>query len=307
MADIVVIGSLNMDLSVNVERLPSPGETIGGGALMVTPGGKGANQAVACAKLGAQVALVGSVGQDSFGKEMMAGLQGYGVDVSDVAQLADTPTGTAVILVDKAGENCIVISPGANGENQIQGNQHITDLIEGSKLVLLQLEIPLEVVSQVVDLAHNAGVPVLLNPAPAVSLPEDLLKKVTYLVPNETESTLLSGVEVNDLASAQQAAEALREKGVQTIIITLGAKGAFVSSPDFEGHIPSIEIQPVDTTAAGDAFIGAFAFAQTHQYEMQDAVRFACCAGALTATKNGAQISLPDFDDIQNVFSPKEV
>lgn len=303
MMRIVVIGSLNMDLSVKVSRLPAPGETIGGGNLQVSPGGKGANQAVACAKLGARVVMSGAVGEDSFGAEILQGLQAAGIDVSKIEQLSETSTGTAVIVVDESGENSIVLSAGANGAFTKDKVEKLRPVISAADFLLLQLEIPIETVVEIIDVAHELNVPVLLNPAPAVPLPDSIFPKITYLVPNETEATLLSGVKVKDSDSAKQASDILRQKGVNTVIITMGALGAYVNSPKFQGLVPTIKIEPIDTTAAGDSFIGAFAFATTNHYPIEEVVRFACCAGALTATKSGAQISLPTLAEVSHVFT----
>lgn len=306
MADIVVIGSMNMDLSVMVPRIPAPGETISGGGLVTSAGGKGANQAAACAKLGGSVSMVGCVGQDDFGKRMTAGLASLGVDVSQVRADNETPSGTAMIMVDALGENCIVISPGANAKVQIADNAAVTELIRRAKILLLQLEIPLHVVISAVETAARWGVPVLLNPAPAVALPQEIFSKIDYLVPNETEAAILSGIPVNDMDSAKKAAQKLVEKGVKTVIITLGDQGAYVASSVFSGHIPAIPVNVVDTTAAGDSFIGGFACAQVNRYSLEDSIRFACCTGALAATKFGAQASLPTLAEVMAIFARTE-
>lgn len=305
MSDIVVIGSLNMDLSVRVQRIPSPGETISGSGLVTSAGGKGANQAAAIAKLGGSVSMVGCVGQDDFGRNMTGGLKRMGVDVSHVRVDTGSPSGTAMIMVDARGENCIVISPGANGSVSISNDPAVEDLIRRAKILLLQLEIPLDVVFDAIDIANRCGVPVLLNPAPAVQLPESLYPKLEYLIPNETEASILSGIRVHDLSSAAEAAQVLVEKGVKTVIITLGDQGAYVVSSHYTGQIPAVKINPVDTTAAGDAFIGGFSFAQANRYSLVDSVRFACCTGALAATKYGAQASLPTLDEVIALYRPE--
>lgn len=306
MADIVVIGSLNMDLSVKVPRIPAPGETISGGGLVTSAGGKGANQAAACAKLGGSVAMIGRVGRDDFGRRMTAGLASLGVDVSQIRADAETPSGTAMIMVDAHGENCIVISPGANAKVQITEDAQITDLIKHAKILLLQLEIPLEVVFTAVKTAARNGVPVLLNPAPAVLLPEELYPDIDYLIPNETEAGILSGIAVKDLDTAKKAAQKLVEKGAKNVIITLGDQGAFVVSSAFSGQIPSISVHAVDTTAAGDSFIGGFAYAQVNRFSLKDSIRFACCVGALAATRYGAQASLPSLSEVMAIFARPE-
>lgn len=305
MAEIVVLGSLNMDLSVHVPRIPFPGETISGGDLMTSAGGKGANQAAACAKLGAKVAMVGCVGKDEFGTRMTAGLVALGVDVSQVRVDKAAPSGTAMILVDAQGENCIVISGGANINVMILNNGAIEQLIRQAKIILLQLEIPLDVVKDVINFASRYNVPVLLNPAPAIPFPDELYSKIQFLIPNEVEATFLSGIPVNDLASAQAAAQVFLNKGVRTVVITLGEDGAYLATTETVALIPSQKIQPVDTTAAGDSFIGGFAYAQVNHFSLEESVRFACCTGALAATKIGAQASLPTLQEAMVLYRPE--
>jgi ribokinase len=302
MAEIVVLGSLNMDLSVNVPRIPLPGETISGGSLVTSAGGKGANQAATCARLGKQVAMIGCVGEDDFGRRMKTGLSLVGVDVRHIKEVAG-PSGSAIILVDGRGENCIVLSAGAN--QSVTLDKITSDFIKQSKILLLQLEISPEIVYEAIDIAHAAGTKILLNPAPAIQLRQEIYAKLDYLIPNETEATLLTGVNVNDLPSAQKAAQVLLERGTKTVIITLGAEGALLATQDQNVHIPSIKVNAIDTTAAGDAFIGGFACAQVQNYSLKESVRFACCAGALAATKKGAQISLPKIQEVLEVYHPE--
>ena len=301
MADIVVIGSLNMDLSVNVPRIPVPGETISGGGLVTSAGGKGANQAAACAKLGCKVAMVGCVGQDDFGRRMKNGLSSMDVDVTHVKEEASAPSGTAIILVDAKGENCIVLSAGAN---QLVSIDTITsDLIKQAKILLLQLEIAPEIVYKAIDIAHSAGIPVLLNPAPAIPLRQEIYAKINYLIPNETEASLLTGVNVTDIPSAQKAAQILLDRGTKTVIITLGADGAFLATDQLKVHVPALKIDAVDTTAAGDAFIGGFASALVKGENIQSALKIGSAAGALAVTKAGAQTSLPTRQELEGFLN----
>lgn len=296
MTEIVVLGSLNMDLSINVTRIPLPGETISGGSLAASAGGKGANQAAACARMGRQVAMVGCVGDDDFGKRLKSGLSSMGVDVTHVKEESVAATGTAMILVDAKGENCIVLSAGAN--RLVSIDRVTRELIEKSKMLLLQLEIAPEIVYEAIEIAAAAKVPVLLNPAPAIALKPELYTKIDYLIPNETEASLLTGVKVVDLHTAEKAANILISRGVKNVIITLGAEGALLATNQYKIHIPAFKISVVDTTGSGDAFIGGFASELAAGKTVESALRFAAAAGALAATKAGAQSSLPTREEI---------
>ncbi len=296
MSEIVVLGSLNMDLSVNVPRIPLPGETISGGGLATSAGGKGANQAAACARLGRQVTMVGCVGKDDFGARIKENLSAMGVDITHVNEEEAAPTGTAMILIDARGENCIVLSPGAN--QLVRIDAHTAELIKNAKLLLLQFEIASEVVFEAIEIANRAGVTVLLNPAPAIPLPDDIYKKVDYLIPNEVEAFQLTGVQVTDLSSAQKAAQILLGHGTPTVIITLGAEGALLATSERMVHIPGLKIDAVDTTGAGDAFIGGFASALLEGEGIDYALKIASTAGALAAMHTGAQSSLPTRQEV---------
>jgi ribokinase len=298
MFDILIIGSLNADLVVRVPRFPVPGETISGGDLKIIPGGKGANQAVAAAKLGATTAMLGRVGQDQFGKILLNNLERFQVDTSRV-QTSPSATGTAVIIVDEIGQNSIVLSPGANGEvTKVDVNEFSVGRI-GARFVLLQLEIPLDVVTFAAESARENNVLVILNPAPARALPAELLKSVDYIVPNESELSLLTGLEVFDLDSAEVAARELLQQGTFKVIVTLGDKGALYVSRDGSFHIPAFSVNVLDTTAAGDAFIAGMAVSLAQGKIMRESIRFACACGALAATKFGAQSSLPTIDEVE--------
>jgi ribokinase len=291
MAEIVVVGSLNMDLSIQVPRIPSPGETISGGNLLTNAGGKGANQAIACACLGKKVAMVGCVGNDDFGRSLKNGLNTKGVDTRSISESSSAPTGTAMIMVDGKGENCIVLSIGANRFVNIDTTAE--ESIRRAKILLLQLEIPVNVVVNAIEIANRWNVPVLLNPAPAIPIPVQILSKVDYLVPNETEAALLTNIQIKDNSTAEKAASVLLAQGAKTVIITRGADGALMMDANETMHIPAFTVNAVDTTGAGDAFIGGLATAIIEGKDRKTTLEFASAAGALASTKPGAQVSLP--------------
>ena len=301
MSNVIVVGSLNADLVVRTPRFPQPGETISGEDLQIIPGGKGANQAVAAARQGTSVAMVGRVGNDSFGPELINNLKQNHVDTSHVQTDSESATGTAIIVVDAKGQNSIVLSPGGNGRVT---PADVSDIpFADHKLLLLQLEIPVEAVLTAAQRAKESGVRVLLNPAPARPLPEELLSLPDFLVPNESELRLLTNLPVHDIASAENAAKTLLERGIHNVIVTLGANGALIVNKEITKHIPSFQVDVVDTTAAGDAFIGGFASALLQNQSMEEAVRYGCACGALAATKFGAQPSLPTREDVEEFMS----
>ena len=297
MANIIVVGSLNADLVVRTPRFPQPGETISGEDLQIIPGGKGANQAVAAARQGTPTAMVGRVGRDSFGPDLINNLKQNGVDTERVQTDPESATGTAIIIVDTNGQNSIVLSPGGNGKVTPADVEEIP--FSEATLLLLQLEIPVEAVLAAARRAKENGLRVLLNPAPARALPDELLALPDFLLPNESELSLLSDLPVNDLPSAENAAKTLLERGIQTVIVTLGANGALIVNKELTKHIPSFKVDVVDTTAAGDAFIGGFASALLQNKSLEEAVRYGCACGALAATKFGAQPSLPTKEDVE--------
>ncbi len=300
MPNIIVIGSLNADLVVRAPRFPEPGETISGQDLAIIPGGKGANQAVAAARQGTSVAMVGRVGNDSFGPTLIQNLRDNKVDTACVLT-DESATGTAIIVVDADGQNSIVLSPGANGKVIPTDVDAVS--FQDVDALLLQLEIPLETVMHAASLARQNGLRVILNPAPARQLPDSLLADVDILVPNESELQLLSGQSVTDIDSAKFAAHALLEKGVKTIIVTLGANGALLVTGEKVTHVPTFKVDVVDTTAAGDAFIGGLAAALLKYKSLEEAVRHGNASGALAATKFGAQPSLPTADEVEHLMS----
>lgn len=299
---IIVVGSLNMDLIVRAPHLPAPGETVLGSAFTTAGGGKGANQAVAASRLGAQVTMVGRVGADSYGDALLQGLQSDGVDTRFVQCDPDQPTGLALITVDDHGENNIVVVSGANWRVSTADIERAADEIASADVLVLQLEIPLESVEYAARIAHHRHVPVILNPAPAQPLPTSLLQYVAYLVPNESEAALLSGTAVTELHTAQTAIERIHQLGIKTIIMTRGSQGAFVSGASGSYSVPAFHVNPVDTTAAGDAFVAGLAFGIAAKQPLRQSVRLAAAAGALATTKAGAQPSLPDASQVERLL-----
>jgi ribokinase len=291
-----------MDLVVRVARLPQPGQTVPGHGFQTIPGGKGANQAAAAARLGARVAMVGRVGNDAMGRRLVENLEEQGVDVGLVRTDEVAPTGTALIVVDEVGENSIVIAAGANGLLDAADLDAAEPLFAGAKLLLVQFEVPLATVAHAMAIARRHGVRVVLNPAPALAVDAGLLAGADYLVPNETEAGLLAGVEVRDLPSAEEAARKLQALGAPVVIVTLGADGALAVDGERALHVPAHPVPAVDTTAAGDAFVGGLAVALVRGWPLLDAVRYATCAGTLAVTRFGAQTSLPSAAEVQALF-----
>jgi ribokinase len=290
---IVVIGSTNTDMVVKAERIPRPGETVLGGRFLMNPGGKGANQAVAAARLGGDVTFIARVGDDLFGREAKALFKKEGICTDYIVTDTEEPSGVALIMVDGRGENCISVASGANGALTPEAIEDAQAVIEHADLVLLQLETPLETVCRVAELAVGKGVPVILNPAPAQSLPEELYECLEVITPNETEAELLTGIKVTDLKSAEAAARALCDRGALQAVITMGAQGAYVYDGSEGMLVDALNVDAVDTTAAGDVFSGALAVALAEGAELAAAVRFAVKASALSVTRMGAQASAP--------------
>lgn len=297
---ILVIGSSNTDMVIKTAQLPVAGETILGGTFFMNPGGKGANQAVAAARLGGDVTFICKTGNDIFGRQSKQLFEDEGIHTPYVFSDPDHPSGVALITVDQNAENCIVVAPGANATLSVQNIEEAEEVIEQADIVLIQLEIPIETVVYAVQVAAAKGKKVILNPAPACKLPDALLSNVSVITPNETEAEMLSGIEVNDIESARKAAQVIRNKGVETVIITLGKEGALLLHDEEFTHIPAIKVDAVDTTAAGDVFNGAFAVALGENRSILEAIAFACKASAISVSRLGAQSSAPYRNEIQD-------
>jgi ribokinase len=293
MAKILVIGSSNTDMVIKTDKLPAPGETILGGIFLMNPGGKGANQAVAAARLGGKVTFITKRGNDLFGNQTVGLLMREGIDTQYVVKDTELPSGVALITVDSTGENIIVVAPGSNG-NLLQDDIP-TKIFETGKfeILLLQLEIPISTVEYSAVTASENGIKVILNPAPARKLSDNLLKHTWLITPNETEVEILTGITVHDISTAENAASSLQKKGVKNIIIMMGAAGAYIKSESFTGMVPGVKVKAVDTTAAGDVFNGALAVALAEGKDMEEAVAFANKAASISITRMGAQASAP--------------
>lgn len=295
---ITVIGSFMMDLVIKAARRPQRGETLVGESFGMFPGGKGFNQAVAAARLGARVNMVGKLGRDDFGGRFLDALHREGIHSSCVFFEDNAHTGVGSPVIDAQGDNSIIIIPGANMALKAAEIERAADLIAASDLVMMQLEVPVEADLRAAQIASAAGVPVLLNPAPARPLPAELLKLVTILTPNETEATLLSGQSVEDDRSAAGAAQALQDMGVDQVVLTLGARGALARSGKETVRVPGYSVQVVDTTAAGDAFCAGLAVSLARGAALEDALRFANATGALACTVLGAEPAMPNLQKV---------
>ncbi len=301
---ILVGGSSNTDMIVRLNRIRRPGETVSGGEFATAAGGKGANQAVAAARAGGSVTFIARVGRDVLGEQAIAGFVRDGIDVTHIVRDAHAPSGVALIFVAKDGENSIGVASGANGRLAPADVKRAAASFAKASVLVVQLETPLATVQAAAELAARAGLRSILNPAPARPLPGKLLERIGILTPNETEAELLTGVNVADDTSAARAAARLRARGVGTVIITLGARGAFVADARGERLVPGFKVKAVDTTAAGDVFNGALAVAIAEGKALPDAVRFANAAAALSVTKLGAQPSAPYRRDIDKSLGP---
>jgi len=300
---IVVVGSSNTDMVIHGSRLPRPGETLIGGRFLTAAGGKGANQAVGAARAGGKVSFIGRVGNDVFGKAALAGLRAAGIDVRGVRRDPVAPSGVALIMVAKDGENSIAVASGANARLTVADIQRCAAVIRRAAVLVMQLETPLVTVAAAATLASRAGVHVILNPAPARELSAALLKRISILTPNETEAEILTGINVTDDVAAARAAAKLRARGVQNVIITLGARGAFVVDASGERLVRGFKVKAVDTTAAGDMFNGALAVSLAEGKPLGHAVRFASAAAALSVTCAGAQPSAPSRSRIDAMLA----
>ncbi|HNS21791.1 MAG TPA: ribokinase [Sedimentisphaerales bacterium] len=301
--NIVVVGSSNMDLVVKSARIPIPGETILGGDFLMVPGGKGANQAVAAAKLGARVHFVARLGNDVFGRKSLDNFRLEGLDTTYVSLTSDAPSGVALITVDEAGNNAIVVAPGANGRLSPEDVRRAADAIQSAGAVVAQLEVPLATVECAAELAREASVPFILNPAPAQPLTRELLEKVAVLTPNESEARILTGIEVVDEKSARKAAQKLVRSGAKAAIVTMGAKGFLLADGTTMEFVPAIRVKTVDATAAGDAFTGSLAVALALGQDLHEAARFANWVAAFSVTRLGAQPSMPTRHELEEFIA----
>lgn len=295
MNKIVIIGSSNTDMVIQSDHLPEPGETIIGRDFFMNRGGKGANQAVAVARMGGDAYFICKVGNDTFGKDALKLLQKEGIDVSYSSVCSDKPSGVALINIDKEGENTIAVAPGANSTLSVDDIQHAEPVIQSASIVLMQLESPIETLIYAAKVAKHYGVQVVLNPAPAPKegLPKELLENVDILIPNATEAKIISGIEIKEKASAKQAISNIMAKGVKAVVVTIGAHGALLYENGELINIPAFHVHPVDTTAAGDTFCGALCVALSNHYSLKEAVGFANKASSISVTRKGAQTSIP--------------
>lgn len=307
MKSILVFGSINIDLVTKTPRLPIAGETLQGYEFFTAPGGKGANQAVAAARLGIATHLVGRVGNDDFGRQLLANVQVAGVHTDGIFVDTSITSGIAVITVDDAGENQIIIIPGANGQLNESDVERLKGSLPGATALLMQLEIPLSTVLSAAQAAHAANVPVILDPAPAQNLPDELYPLVDIITPNQLEASHLVGFPVNGIETAQQAATVLRQRGVNTVIVKLGAQGVYCTTASETFFVPAFSVQTVDTVAAGDAFNGALAVALAEGLSLREAVLWGVAAGAISVTTAGAQPSLPDRDTFDQFLRDRGV
>lgn len=299
MNKILVIGSTNIDLIARVKHLPRPGETVGEARFMQSNGGKGANQAVAAARLGGDVAFVSCLGDDAAATALRQQFAADDIDTEALFTAANTPTGTALIFVSEDAENCIAVAPGANHHLTPAAIDAVAERIAGAEYLLVQLEIPMETVVRAVEKAYEAGTRVVLNPAPAMPLADDLLRRIYLITPNRTEIETLTGIPVYTPHDASRAADALLAKGVENVIVTLGSEGALIRTPAEETFVPAYPVTAVDTTAAGDVFNGALLVALSEGRPLREVVRFAARAAAVSVTRMGAQTSIPWRGEIE--------
>ena len=299
---VVVVGSSNTDMIIQLDRIPSPGETVLGGEFSTAAGGKGANQAVAAARAGGEVTFIARIGTDMFGQTAVQGFKSDGIDIHHVLEDPSSPSGVALIFVDRNGENSIAVASGANAKLTPADVEAARNVLRGSDILVTQLETPVETVLAAVELAAEHGVPVVLNPAPAQALGEDILRHVSVLTPNETEAELLTGTKVTGENDAEVAAKKLTAMGVDTVLITLGSRGVFAYNGDHCELIPGFQVDAVDTTGAGDVFNGALAASLANGVNLIQAVQFANAAAALSVTRLGAQPSAPTLTEIEELL-----
>ena len=299
-AKVVIVGSLNMDLVTRAPRLPRAGETLAGQSFVTVPGGKGANQAVAAARLGASVAMMGCVGDDAYGEQLRSALLSEGIDCQAVTAITGESTGVALIVVDDSSQNAIVIVAGGNGHVTEAVVDRFDALLSQAQIIICQLEVPMATVGHVLKRGRELGKTVILNPAPAIGpLPAEWYSWIDYLTPNESEASALTGMPVDSVTTAETAAATLMQAGVGKVIVTLGEQGALFVDGEHAEHFPAPRVRPVDTTAAGDTFVGGFAAALAAGKCETDAIRFGQIAAALSVTRSGAQPSIPTLEEVQ--------
>jgi len=299
MKNILVVGSINMDLVVKAERMPRGGETLVGSGFTQAPGGKGANQAAACARLGARTFMIGRVGGDAFGKALVGCLKRSGVKTDFIVTDKSEPTGIAIIIVDRTGQNSIVVASGANAKVCRRDLSAAGDVWDKADFLIVQLEIPIETMDAALTRARRKGIVSIMDAGPAKKIPLSTLRKADIVSPNETETEALIGKRVTSLRAARAAAERLRKLGVKRVVLKLGERGALAAEGSRYVHVPARKVKAVDTTAAGDAFTAALAVALGEGKDLVAATEFACCAGALACTKLGAQPSMPTREEVE--------
>lgn len=305
-SNIVVVGSSNVDMIAKVKHLPKPGETVGQAIFSQAFGGKGANQAVAARRAGGEVSFITCLGSDVLGQNMLQALTAEGINTNHAFIDQKNPTGTALILVDEQGENSIAVAPGANSSLTPSLIDEARFVISGADFILLQMEVPLETVTYVIEFAASLGKKVLLNPAPAYKLDEKIFKYLHILVMNETEAEIMTGIKVSTKEEAMLAADEVLRRGTEIAIITMGEQGAYYATRREKKWIEAYQVQAVDTTAAGDVFCGTLATALHKNYRLPEALKFACAAAALSVTKMGAQPSAPTEQEIKAFLNENE-
>ncbi|WP_099159523.1 ribokinase [Virgibacillus ndiopensis] len=302
MKNILVIGSFMTDLVFKTERIPVEGETSIGSSYNKFTGGKGANQAVAAARLNGNVKMMGKLGNDDFGKEHIASLQAEGIGHQAVLFDPEASTGVGNVTIDQNGNNRIIVVPGANMKLSIKDIDRFEDVIMQSNIVVLQLEIPIETVYRAIELAHKHNKTIILNPAPAQEIDSDMANKVDYFIPNETEASILTNTEVNNLDDAKEASKILLNQGYKNVILTLGDKGVLFRNTSELNYLEAFKMKAIDTTAAGDSFIGSFAYGLANNWNVTKAIKLAIAASAITVTRLGAQPSLPTLQEINELM-----
>ncbi|MGN1215772.1 MAG: ribokinase [Candidatus Cryptobacteroides sp.] len=297
MGKILVLGSSNTDMTVKTAALPAPGETVLGGDFTMSPGGKGANQAVAATRAGGEVSFICKVGRDQFGDNALAHYSKEGIDIS-ASLRSDKPSGVALITVDRDAENCIVVASGANADVSVEDVRNCRAVLQSCSILLMQLEIPVPAVIEAARIAFEAGAVVVLNPAPYCELPEEIFHYVSLFIPNMTELSSFSGVKVSDVDSAVEAAGVLFGKGVGKMIVTMGSRGSLIVEKDGYEFVPAMKVDAVDTTGAGDTYCGALCVALAEGRTLPEAARFATASSAISVTKMGAQTAIPTRKEI---------